>query len=451
MSGVSGWTPLEEEDQVELFHPQPLSSDIPSALITSFQLQSSMQTDIVTRPSSPEAPSPASSNYSLSGSFSFSLDPSAETGDHEDPSFVARPRNAFIIFRCEFARLHTRQGKRVRRRAGTTSEKVTLSKRAGEAWRALSEDQRRHWQALADREKVEHARLHPSYRFRPAKKNLGHKKKAASLSRSKSYPSISPPTTPLVVLAPFPRHPLPLAISLSPPPPVAADKASRRRSASVPTLPLVGNFSSFEEWAPQFRSRSVMGNRSLLTSIDVPQSFDHLYDDCTPTSYLTEDLFGNVFSIGSLESAAPSGPLIAASDPIQTSPSLAFGNDEIQHPSESVSPWSSSPFGGDLALPHGSQGYMEYSATSYDPSLAEGMPSYLEDHRWASAPGADYSHATLGLESDGMLFSPVTLYNDATASCSCLASQEYLDAAAKSVEEAMLSNYLQAQYSQYSP
>ncbi|KAF8630654.1 hypothetical protein AX15_002804 [Amanita polypyramis BW_CC] len=87
-----------------------------------------------------------------------------------DPSWVARPRNAFIIFRCEYARLHSRVGRRIRRTR--TSAEKSLSKRAAEAWHQLPSQERDHFKTLADQERREHALLHPDYRFRPAKRHL---------------------------------------------------------------------------------------------------------------------------------------------------------------------------------------------------------------------------------------------------------------------------------------
>lgn len=88
-----------------------------------------------------------------------------------DPSWVARPRNAFIIFRCEYARRHSKLGRGVKRGTGPASEK-SLSKRAGEAWHQLPREEKKRFKTLADQERSEHARLHPDYRFRPAKRIL---------------------------------------------------------------------------------------------------------------------------------------------------------------------------------------------------------------------------------------------------------------------------------------
>lgn len=85
-----------------------------------------------------------------------------------DPLWVARPRNAFIIFRCEYAQRHSRMGRRTRRTSAPAEK--SLSKRAAEAWHQLSNEEKRHFKDLADQERIEHARLYPYYRFRPVKR-----------------------------------------------------------------------------------------------------------------------------------------------------------------------------------------------------------------------------------------------------------------------------------------
>ncbi|TFK34919.1 hypothetical protein BDQ12DRAFT_575573, partial [Crucibulum laeve] len=77
-----------------------------------------------------------------------------------------RPRNAFLIFRCQYSRENCKPGRRVRRPPGSQPEK-TLSKRAAEAWHQLPAEEKERYKVLAEEEGKEHARLHPDYRFRP--------------------------------------------------------------------------------------------------------------------------------------------------------------------------------------------------------------------------------------------------------------------------------------------
>ncbi|KAI0062043.1 HMG-box, partial [Artomyces pyxidatus] len=85
------------------------------------------------------------------------------------PDYVPRPRNAFIIFRCEYAPNHKRgsAGAPVK---GTAASQKTLSGRAGEVWRNMSEAERAVYRQRAEDEKIEHALKNPDYRFQPDRK-----------------------------------------------------------------------------------------------------------------------------------------------------------------------------------------------------------------------------------------------------------------------------------------
>ncbi|KAG7453129.1 uncharacterized protein BT62DRAFT_47983 [Guyanagaster necrorhizus] len=101
---------------------------------------------------------------------------------------VARPRNAFILFRCDFVQEHTKDGCRPRRVAGVPGK--TVSKRAGEAWHLLSKEQRDHYHDLAEQEKLEHAQRYPNYRFQPLRRSSVERSRR-SAARLLSGPRIS--------------------------------------------------------------------------------------------------------------------------------------------------------------------------------------------------------------------------------------------------------------------
>ncbi|KAF5349525.1 hypothetical protein D9756_008991 [Leucocoprinus leucothites] len=86
-----------------------------------------------------------------------------------DPAWVARPRNAFIIFRCEYSQIHCRQGPRIRRPPGTSTE-PTLSKRAAIAWSQMSSEEKAPYKIRAEKERTDHAHKYPEYRFRPQRR-----------------------------------------------------------------------------------------------------------------------------------------------------------------------------------------------------------------------------------------------------------------------------------------
>ncbi|RDB19516.1 Repressor of filamentous growth 1 [Hypsizygus marmoreus] len=367
LSRIFGWTPVKgEEHQVEI--PARAIPPRPSALRI-FTFQSSKSAEAESRQPSPVASSPASSNSSLSQEGGFQSDPYPEPVRRGDPDWVARPRNPFIIFRCEYSKEHSKEGKRVRRPAGAATEK-TLSKRAAEAWHQLSAEEKHHFKELADKEREEHGRLHPNYRFRPVKRGQAKRRAPSSSATSKSNPQTpkSPPTpmdAPLV--APTPRYPPPSATPEPPPPPpppsdIKTVKTGRRRSASVPSLPLGQHPFMAGYWANQprlemKRSRSVMGNRppplpyGSSSSLFDGQSFDPRMLDTSQSSgyYTPEESFGTVQDVDHGEfpylnhfsdpsSQGDLSPLNAVAS------SLSGWNGETTATDlASVSPWASSP------------------------------------------------------------------------------------------------------------
>ncbi|PPQ66032.1 hypothetical protein CVT26_010788 [Gymnopilus dilepis] len=114
------------------------------------------------------------------------------TGKRNDPNWVARPRNEFILFRCDYVRKHSREGKRARKAPGADPEK-TLSKQAAEAWHHLSPEERLYWKERANGERNEHARRYPDYRYRP-KKGAGGRRRPPKSSNTKTCGSMDKST-----------------------------------------------------------------------------------------------------------------------------------------------------------------------------------------------------------------------------------------------------------------
>ncbi|KIK04016.1 hypothetical protein K443DRAFT_94014 [Laccaria amethystina LaAM-08-1] len=183
LAGIFGWTPPENEDYVQVTVHLPNSLQNPP-----FHISDATNTTMRTLrsrysrsfPSKMEVRSPTSSTSALS-SGGESPDKRQEKGKNGDPTWVARPRNEFILFRCEYVKTHSREGKRVRRPPGTEAEK-TLSKQAAEAWHQLSEEERMYWRNRARGERTEHARRYPDYRYRPKKSATGRKRNTRSSS-----------------------------------------------------------------------------------------------------------------------------------------------------------------------------------------------------------------------------------------------------------------------------
>ncbi|KAI7510401.1 hypothetical protein KC347_g4335 [Hortaea werneckii] len=85
------------------------------------------------------------------------------TGPKKQPP---RPRNAFIIFRSQNTKIISRD-------IGTTSHPI-VSKEAGARWKALGTAGQARYKEMAEREKVEHARIYPDYKYKPNRTKGGH-------------------------------------------------------------------------------------------------------------------------------------------------------------------------------------------------------------------------------------------------------------------------------------
>ncbi|KAJ7482912.1 hypothetical protein B0H11DRAFT_1629414, partial [Mycena galericulata] len=67
---------------------------------------------------------------------------------------IRRPKNAWIIFRSAYVQ--------------RTQEKLgqpELSRAAADVWKKMSDVQRLPYQLLAHKEKLDHAAMHPDYRY----------------------------------------------------------------------------------------------------------------------------------------------------------------------------------------------------------------------------------------------------------------------------------------------
>ena len=74
---------------------------------------------------------------------------------------IPRPRNAFILFRCDFV-----AQKKIP--ASVEPDHRNISRIVGRIWKAMSEEDRRPWIEEAKKEREKHKRLYPQYRYSPA-------------------------------------------------------------------------------------------------------------------------------------------------------------------------------------------------------------------------------------------------------------------------------------------
>ncbi|KAI5893928.1 uncharacterized protein SCHCODRAFT_02498824 [Schizophyllum commune H4-8] len=78
----------------------------------------------------------------------------------QDPDYIPRAPNAFILFRASFVRTHQLE-------AGSGGKKDRLGKLVGQAWRALPAHERKEWEVRAALAQEEHRRRYPDWRFKP--------------------------------------------------------------------------------------------------------------------------------------------------------------------------------------------------------------------------------------------------------------------------------------------
>lgn len=193
-----------------------------------------------------------------------------------DGAWVARPRNRFIIFRCEFSKEHSKDTTASHHEPHSDK---TLSKRAAEAWQNLPESEKNRFKQLADIEKEEHARLNPNYRFRPLKRQGERKRKIrrpsiVGLKRSvgRSSPEAAP-TSPISDSTSIRFRP--------------TTKAERRRSSSVPSLiysPEGHLLSSIPDPSSIFASRTMRAGSNLREEEHYPQGLLTRHSNATSMS-----------------------------------------------------------------------------------------------------------------------------------------------------------------------
>jgi hypothetical protein len=182
---ISGWVPPcgDNDDNVDTSDfaypikvPHDFRSSSPMLTRTSSDDSHSYSRHASSLSFEQSPPSPGSSVDHTDGSHADpSPSPSLSSSDRRairnrlrDPDWVPRPRNAFIIFRCEYSRKHARDPSDPSDKSSRSDK--TLSKRAGEEWRRLSAAEREQYKMLAEQEKAAHAAQNPDYRFKPVRR-----------------------------------------------------------------------------------------------------------------------------------------------------------------------------------------------------------------------------------------------------------------------------------------
>uniref|UniRef100_A0A0W0F876 HMG box domain-containing protein n=2 Tax=Moniliophthora roreri TaxID=221103 RepID=A0A0W0F876_MONRR len=299
---IRGWTPLQSDGDDD----QGVSSDTQSCQMITFNARNPEQSVH----SYKSACSPESSSSSVSGVFEAT--PESPRPRKGDPGWVARPRNAFFIFRCNFIQDHSRGGRKATVASPSTAEK-TLSKRAGEAWRSLTPEEKARYSRLADEEKIQHAQKHPGYRYRPPLRRTIH-------SRSPPPQAEGAFRSP-ILLSPEPKEQSSLT-------------CSRRRSISVPPFSLLHTAFSPPQSMPGPGIRRAASYQEPGISVEPSSSLSSfvsnqlVYPDGTsaPTEHEPSPMSGHTSPAQSVDCHGYNmSPLTAVTS------SLANGNGEVDY------------------------------------------------------------------------------------------------------------------------
>jgi len=98
-------------------------------------------------------------------------DPSKKSHARKQPvGHIPRPRNAFILFRCDFVRQ-----KKIPE--SVENDHRNISRIVGKIWREMTDQEKRPWVEMAEHEKHVHLQANPNYRFNPGIPNANPKKK----------------------------------------------------------------------------------------------------------------------------------------------------------------------------------------------------------------------------------------------------------------------------------
>ncbi|KAL4064665.1 hypothetical protein V8B97DRAFT_1987571 [Scleroderma yunnanense] len=81
---------------------------------------------------------------------------------------IPRPRNAFILFRCDF--VHQRKVN------PKEAENDHVSRKAGQLWNRMTREEKQPWIKMAEKERQRHAILYPNYKYMPNPTNFKMRK-----------------------------------------------------------------------------------------------------------------------------------------------------------------------------------------------------------------------------------------------------------------------------------
>lgn len=94
----------------------------------------------------------------------------ASKGNSKSESrYIPRPRNAFILFRQHLHQSLFSKHKAALHSLGSFKNNSLVSREIGKRWKALSPEEKKYWQDLANTEKALHRQKYPDYKYIPRK------------------------------------------------------------------------------------------------------------------------------------------------------------------------------------------------------------------------------------------------------------------------------------------
>ncbi|CCD25174.1 HMG-box domain-containing protein NDAI_0E03570 [Naumovozyma dairenensis CBS 421] len=83
---------------------------------------------------------------------------------------IPRPRNAFILFRQHLHHTLFPKEKEMLIKEGSFKANSQVSRDIGQRWRQLTDEEKKYWQDLAQKEKEWHKKKYPNYKYTPRSK-----------------------------------------------------------------------------------------------------------------------------------------------------------------------------------------------------------------------------------------------------------------------------------------
>ncbi|KAJ3774811.1 hypothetical protein FB446DRAFT_453683 [Lentinula raphanica] len=162
-------------------------------------------------------------------SLNFPPDPKKKSHARKQPKgHIPRPRNAFILFRCDFVRQ-----KKIPDHLEANHRNI--SRIVGSVWTKMTASQKAPWIAMAAAEKKNHAKIYPDYKYHPGSESRGRDTRIKKVAHSPVESSSGAGVSPSAVISDWTHSP-----SFTPP------TISLRRSSSCPppgAYPVIQNTS----------------------------------------------------------------------------------------------------------------------------------------------------------------------------------------------------------------